>query len=93
MWPLWVKFKWRNCVYKSEEKCKQETLDAGKINKNKIESVTNKINDMAEKKLTEQAPNLESIQLAKIQLLYDKDKEHIAYWVKLGSGKWKYALR
>ena len=85
--------KWGNHVYEAEEKCRQETLAAGKINKNKIESVTVEINTMAERKLTEQAMNLDRIHLDKIQLLNDKEKGKIAYVVKSEAGKWNHALR
>ena len=66
------KSKWRNRVYEAEEKCQQEALAEGKIDKNKIESVTADIIDMSEKKITEQAAKLEMTQLEKIQLLHDK---------------------
>ena len=64
--------KWRSRVYEVEEKCKQEALAAVKMNKNTIESVTDEINDMAEKELTEQATNIERSHFEKVQLLHDK---------------------
>ena len=66
------KSKWRNCVYKAEQKCNKEALAAVESNKNKIESVTAEINTMSKKKLTEQATKLERIHWDKIQLLCDK---------------------
>ena len=60
--------KWRNHVYEAEEKCNQEALAARKTSKDKIESLTAEINDMAENKLTDQAKKLERRHLAKNQL-------------------------
>ena len=74
--------KRRNCIYEVEEKCKKEALAAGKIIKNKIESVTAEINSMTEKKLTDQAMKIDRIHLGKIQLLHDKERYQIAYAVK-----------
>ena len=66
--------KRRNCIYEAEEKCKKEALASGKINKNKIESVTYNIGAISEKKLIKKETNLDRRHWAKIQLSHDKEK-------------------